>query len=90
MRRSSRVSTNVAQGQFEEGIRVFYHGPLSQPLAVGLFQRAAAAGHAAATAWLAECHFRGDGVDKDEDEARRLAAIALGERQLRTLAEQVS
>ena len=84
-RRSGRLS---GEAQFEEGRTLLCKGPASHPRAVGLLRAAAHAGHAVATAWLANTIWHGQGVQKDEAEAQRLARVALDERGLQALADQ--
>jgi hypothetical protein len=60
--------------QFEQG-RTFLNlaGQASWPRAVEHFRAAADSGHAVATAWLAHCHWYGQGVAKNLTVAQQLA-----------------
>ena len=69
-----RMESSSPQAQFEQG-RTFLNlaGQASWPRAVEHFWAAADSGHAVATAWLAHCHWYGQGVAKNLTVAQQLA-----------------
>jgi TPR repeat protein len=74
---------------FEQGAAYFCKGNVgSYPRATGLFRAAANVGHAVATIWLARCYWRGEGVEKNQAEGKRLARLALDKRGLQALADR--